>query len=90
MVVVVDKAKMLATLYQARFDELKEIAGKHSIVKSGSVEILRMRLISELVLSDWDLSLESIRDMSNNDLGELLGVFGIKKSGTIKARRQRM
>ena len=90
MVVVVDKAKMLATLYQARFDELKEIAGKHSIVKSGSVEILRMRLISELVLSDWDLSLESIRDMSNNDLGELLGVFGIKKSGSIKARRQRM
>ena len=90
MVVVLDKADMLATLYQARFEDLKEIATKYSILKSGSVETLRMRLISELVLSDWDFSIDSIRDMSNYDLGELLGVFGIKKSGSIKARRQRL
>ncbi|MDA0716481.1 MAG: hypothetical protein O3A74_08000, partial [archaeon] len=87
---VLDKADMLATLYQARFEELKEIAAKYSILKSGAVETLRMRLISELVLSDWDFSIDSIRDMSNYDLGELLGVFGIKKSGSIKARRQRL
>ncbi|MEK9730464.1 MAG: hypothetical protein VW230_01750 [Candidatus Poseidoniales archaeon] len=87
---VLDKADMLATLYQARFEELKDIATKYSILKSGSVETLRMRLISELVLSDWDFSIDSIRDMSNYDLGELLGVFGIKKSGSIKARRQRL
>jgi hypothetical protein len=90
VVVVLDKADMLATLYQARFEELKDIATKYSILKSGSVETLRMRLISELVLSDWDFSIDSIRDMSNYDLGELLGVFGIKKSGSIKARRQRL
>lgn len=90
MVRVQDKAEMLATLYQARFEELKDLASNHSILKSGSVETLRMRLISQLVLSDWDLSLESIRDMSNFDLGELLGIFGIKKSGSIKARRQRL
>ena len=90
MVKVQDKAELLATLYQARFEELKELASNHSILKSGSVETLRMRLISQLVLSDWDLSLESIRDMSNFDLGELLGIFGIKKSGSIKARRQRL
>jgi len=90
VVKVQDKAELLATLYQARFEELKELASNHSILKSGSVETLRMRLISQLVLSDWDLSLESIRDMSNFDLGELLGIFGIKKSGSIKARRQRL
>ena len=81
---------MLATLYQARFDDLKDIAGEHNLPKTGPVESLRARLIRALVLDDWDLSTAGIRAISNNDLGELLGLFGIKKSGSIKARRQRL
>ena len=81
---------MLATLYQARFDDLKAIAGEHNLPKTGPVESLRARLIQTLVLEDWDLSTAGMRAISNNDLGELLGLFGIKKSGSIKARRQRL
>jgi len=81
---------MLATLYQARFDDLKDIAGEHNLPKTGPVESLRARLIRALVLDDWDLSTAGMRAISNNDLGELLGLFGIKKSGSIKARRQRL
>lgn len=81
---------MLATLYQARFDDLKAVAGEHNLPKTGPVESLRARLIQALVLEDWDLSTAGIRTIPNNDLGELLGLFGIKKSGSIKARRQRL
>ena len=85
-----DKSALLATLYQARFDDLKATAGKHNLPKSGSVEMLRARLIRNLILSDWDFSTEGLKTISNADLGELLGIFGIKKSGSIKARRQRL
>ena len=85
-----DKSALLGRLYQARFDELKTIAGEHGVGKNGSVETLRARLIRELVLDEWDLTPEGIRATANVDLGEILGVFGIKKSGYIKARRQRL
>jgi len=85
-----DKSALLGRLYQARFDELKTIAGEHGVGKNGSVETLRARLIRELVLDEWDLTPEGIRAIANVDLGEILGVFGIKKSGSIKARRQRL
>jgi hypothetical protein len=81
---------MLANLYQARFDELKALAAEHNLPKTGPVESLRARLIRSLVLYDWDLSTAGMRTIPNNDLGELLGLFGIKKSGSIKARRQRL
>lgn len=85
-----DKSALLATLYQARFDDLKATAGEHNLPKSGSVEMLRARLIRHLILSDWDFSTEGLKTISNADLGVLLGIFGIKKSGSIKARRQRL
>ena len=85
-----DKSALLATLYQARFDDLKTTAGEHNLPKSGSVEMLRARLIRNLILSDWDFSTNGLKTISNADLGELLGIFGIKKSGSIKARRQRL
>ena len=85
-----DKSALLATLYQARFDDLKATAGEHNLPKSGSVEMLRARLIRNLILSDWDFSTDGLKTISNADLGELLGIFGIKKSGSIKARRQRL
>ena len=87
---VVDKGALLAELYQARFDGLKEIAIAYQLPKSGSVESLRARLIQNLILDQWDLSEDAINNLMNAEMGEILGVFGIKKSGSIRARRQRL
>ena len=81
---------LLCELYQARFDRLKEIATVHEISKNGSVEMVRARLIKNLVLSQWNLSEEEIKSIKNKHLGEILGVFGLKKSGSIRERRQRL
>ena len=87
---MVDKGELLSELYQARFDGLKEVAVAYNLPKTGSVETLRARLIQNLILDEWDLSPDGIRNLMNNELGELLGVFGIKKSGSLRARRQRL
>ena len=85
-----DTSTMLGELYQARFDGLKDMAQEHSLSKAGPVEALRARLIQHLIFPDWDFSSAGLRSIPNSDLGEILGVFGIKKSGSIKARRQRL
>ena len=85
-----DTSAMLGELYQARFDALKTLAQQHEIPKAGPVEALRARLIQHLVFQDWDFSPAGLRTIPNSELGEILGVFGIKKSGSIKARRQRL
>jgi hypothetical protein len=73
-----------------RLQSLRRRAEENGISKSGSVEVLRARLISNLVLSDMDLSWEGIQSMSHKELGEVLKVFGIKSSGSHKERRQRL
>ena len=85
-----DTSTLLGELYQARFDGLKAMAQQHGLSKAGPVEALRARLIRRLVFPDWDFSPAGLRTVANSDLGEILGVFGIKKSGSIKARRQRL
>lgn len=85
-----DTSALLSELYQARFDALKTLAQQHEISKAGPVEALRARLIQHLVFQDWDFSPAGLRTIPNSELGEILGVFGIKKSGSIKARRQRL
>ena len=85
-----DTSAMLGALYQARFDGLKDMAQQHGLSKAGPVEALRARLIQHLIFPDWDFSPAGLRSIANSDLGEILGVFGIKKSGSIKARRQRL
>ncbi|MGB1098949.1 MAG: hypothetical protein ACPG34_06695, partial [Poseidonia sp.] len=85
-----DTSAMLGELYQARFDGLKDMAQQHGLSKAGPVEALRARLIQHLIFPDWDFSPAGLRSIPNSDLGEILGVFGIKKSGSIKARRQRL
>lgn len=87
---VINKVDLLCELYQAKFDRLKEVASVNDISKKGPVEIVRARLIKNLVLSEWDLSEDNIKSIKNNHLGELLGVFGLKKSGSIRERRQRL
>jgi hypothetical protein len=41
-------------------------------------------------LDEWDLSPEGIKNLMNAEIGEILGIFGIKKSGSVRARRQRL
>ena len=85
-----DKQTLLSELHRARLDRLKEICAQHGISKNGSVEVLRAKLIAELVLDEWDLTPDGIPAILNKDLGEVLAVFGVKKSGSIRERRQRL
>ena len=82
--------ELLHELYQAKFDRLKEIATVNNIPKTGPLEVVRCRLIKELVLKEWDLTQKNLKLIKNNHLGEILGVFGLKKSGSIRERRQRL
>ena len=81
---------LLSQLYSARLDELREMAVSHEISKAGNVEQLRARLIEQVALADIDLSWDSLQEMPNKNLGEMLGVFGVKRSGSIKEKRQRL
>ena len=81
---------LLSQLYSSRLDELREMAISNDLSKAGNVEQLRARLIDQVALSDIDLSWESLQEMPNKNLGEMLGVFGVKRSGSIKEKRQRL
>ena len=69
---------------------LRKRAETEGLAKSGSVEVLRARLIQHQVLSDFDLSWEGIQSMPHKEIGEILKIFGIKSSGSHKERRQRL
>ena len=69
---------------------LRERAETAELAKSGSVEVLRARLIQHQVLGDFDLSWEGIQSMPHREIGEVLKIFGIKSSGSHKERRQRL
>lgn len=87
---MVDAAAMLEELYRAKLDDLRSIAAAYDLPRTGGVDLLRARLIRDLVLEEWDLSDEGLTHLKNTELGELLEVFGIKKTGSIRARRQRL
>jgi len=84
------KSELLLQLYQARLDRLKEISAEHSMVRTGSVETIRARLIKDLILEQWDLDYRGIKALRNEEIGGILAVFGIKKSGSIRERKQRL
>jgi len=81
---------LLDALYRGRLIELRERAEDADLSKSGSVEVLRARLIRNQILSDSDLSWEGIQSMSHKEIGGVLKLFGIKSSGSHKERRQRL
>ena len=81
---------LLNSLYMGRLQSLRQRAEDSGISKSGSVEVLRARLISNLVLAEVDFSWEGIQSMPHKEMGEVLKVFGIKSSGSHKERRQRL
>ena len=84
------ESNLLNSLYMGRLQSLRQRAEDSGISKSGSVEVLRARLISNLVLAEVDFSWEGIQSMSHKEMGEVLKVFGIKSSGSHKERRQRL
>ncbi len=84
------KQALLSELHQARLESLKEMCLQNEISRNGPVEVIRARLITELVLDEWDLSAEGLDNIMNNQLGEILAVYGIKKSGSIRERKQRL
>ena len=81
---------LLDSLYKNRLTELRELAESSNFSKSGSVEVLRARLIKCMVLSNLDLTWEGIQAISHKEMGEILKIFGIKSSGSHKERRQRI
>ena len=81
---------LLSSLYTDRLQNLRQRAEECGIPKSGSVEVLRAKLICEEVLPDLDLNWEGIQSMSHKEIGDVLKVFGIKSSGSHKERRQRL
>ena len=83
-------SEILSALYTGRLQYLRERAENCGISKTGSVEVLRARLICNEILSDLDLSWEGIQSMPHKEIGEVLKVFGIKSSGSHKERRQRL
>ena len=83
-------SNLLNSLYTERLQNLRQRAEGAGISKSGSVEVLRARLISQQVLPEHDLSWEGIQSMSHKEMGDFLKVFGIKSSGSHKERRQRL
>ena len=81
---------LLDALYRGRLIELRERAEEAGLSKSGSVEVLRARLIHNQILSESDLSWEGIQSMLHKEIGGVLKLFGIKSSGSHKERRQRL
>ena len=83
-------SELLNDLYLSPLMALRKRAETHGLAKSGSVEVLRARLIQHQVLGDLDLSWEGIQSMPHKEIGEVLKIFGIKSSGSHKERRQRL
>jgi len=81
---------LLDALYRGRLRGLRNRAEEVGLSKSGSVEVVRARLIQHHILGDDDLSWEGIQSMTHKEIGEVLKVFGIKSSGSHKERRQRL
>ena len=81
---------LLDALYRGRLVGLRERAEEAGLSKSGSVEVVRARLIQHHILSEVDLSWEGIQSMSHKEIGGVLKLFGIKSSGSHKERRQRL
>lgn len=82
--------KLLNSLFQAKLAELRDLAVENNLPKTGNVEQLRAKLIATLVLSQFDFTDSGINEMQNNELTEILGLFGVKKSGSKKAKMRRL
>ncbi len=82
--------KLLNSLFQAKLAELRDLAVENNLPKTGNVEQLRAKLIATLVLNQFDFTDSGINKMQNKELTEILGLFGVKKSGPKKAKMRRL
>ena len=82
--------KLLNSLFQAKLAELRDLAVENNLPKTGNVEQLRAKLIATLVLNQFDFTDSSINKMQNDELTKILGLFGVKKSGSKKAKMRRL
>jgi len=82
--------ELLNSLFQAKLAELRDLAVENNLPKTGNVEQLRAKLIATLVLNQFDFTDSGINKMQNNELTEILGLFGVKKSGAKKAKMRRL
>ncbi len=76
--------------FQAKLAELRDLAIENDLPKTGNVEQLRAKLIGKLILGHIDLTDSGIKSMQNSELTEVLGIFGVKKSGSKKSKMQRL
>ena len=83
-------AERLAILHTSKLEDLKGIASESGVPRTGSVERLRIRLIQATILPSEDLTWDGIQDLSNQQLTDILKIFGIKSSGSQKGKRQRI
>ena len=81
--------ELLSSIYMERLQSLRGRAEESGISKSGSVEVLRARLIPTSFCR-YGSFLGGIQSMPHKEIGEVLKVFGIKSSGSHKERRQRL
>ncbi len=82
--------KLLNSLFQAKLAELRDLAVENNLPKTSNVEQLRAKLIATLVLNQFDFTDSSINKMQNDELTKILGLFGVKKSGSKKAKMRRL
>lgn len=59
---------------------LRQKAEEIKLSKSGSVEVLRARLIQYQILTDTDLSWDGIQSMPHKQIGEVLKIFEIGRA----------
>ena len=83
-------SELLNSLFQAKLAELRDLAIENDLPKTGNVEQLRAKLIGKLILGHIDLTDSGIKSMQNSELTEVLGIFGVKKSGSKKSKMQRL
>ena len=72
---------LLDALYRGRLRGLRNRAEEAGLSKSGSVEVVRARLIQHHILGDDDLSWEGIQSMTHKEIGQVLKVLGLTSSG---------
>ncbi|MDB3855840.1 hypothetical protein N9347_06045, partial [Euryarchaeota archaeon] len=65
---------LLDNLYRSKLMSLRDQAEELKISKSGSVEVLRARMIQLQILDDLDLSWDGIQSMPHKEIGEVLKV----------------
>ena len=87
-------SSLLDVLYRGRLMELRDRAEAEGFSKTGSVEVLRARLIQHLVLGEMDLSWEGIQSLTHKESGavwnQIIRIPQRKEAATLVAPELRL